>query len=190
MFSSRLQRLKYVHDRAFGGLEHRTDGWFLGFFARFVFASVLLVFFLNSGLTKIGDDGIFSISDGAYIQILPTVFEAHDYDSSEIATIPWGLIVAAGTWAEFILPVLVVLGLFTRLAALGMVVFVGVQTWVDISFHGADATTVGALFDRISNSLIADQRLLWLFPLVYLIVKGAGCISLDALLARYLRPAS
>lgn len=189
MLSAHLHRVRDIHDRAFASLEQRTDGWFLGLFARFVFASVLLVFFLNAGMTKIGDEGIFSISDGAYIQILPTVFEEYGYDSSEIPTVPWGLIVAAGTWAEFILPVLVVLGLFTRLAALGMIGFVAVQTWVDISFHHADATTVGAMFDRISNSLIADQRLLWLFPLVYLVVKGAGALSADALLARLRRSA-
>lgn len=123
-----LRRAANMRGGIFAGLEQKTDGWFLGLLARFVFASVLLVFFLNAGQTKFGDDGIFSISDGAYVQILPTVFEAHDYDSAAVPTIPWGLIVAAGTWAEFLLPVLVAIGLFTRLAALGMIVFVAVQS--------------------------------------------------------------
>ena len=37
-----------------------------------------------------------------------------------------------------------------------------------------DAGTIGALFDRFPDSVILDQRLLWIFPLAYLVVKGAG----------------
>jgi putative oxidoreductase len=77
-----------------------------------------------------------------------------------------------------------VLGLFTRLAALGMIVFIAVQSYVDIAFHGADATTIGALFDRFPDAVISDQRVLWLMPLLYLVIKGAGVVSIDHLLAR------
>ena len=42
--------------------------WLIPTLARFVFAAVLLVYFLNSGMTKLGDgiSGIWSPSAGAY----------------------------------------------------------------------------------------------------------------------------
>ena len=85
--------------------------------------------------------------------------------------------------AEFILPLLIVAGLLTRLSALGMIGFVVVQTIVDIAFHGAEA---GAWFDRQAIDLV-DQRFLWVFPLVLLVAFGAGRASLDELATR-LRP--
>ena len=55
---------------------------------------------------------------------------------------------AAGIYAGFILPVLIVAGSMTRLAALGMIGFIVVQSYVDVVFHHVDAATIGALFDR------------------------------------------
>ena len=89
-----------------------------------------------------------------------------------------------GTYSEFVLPLLIVVGLFTRLAALGMIGFVLVQSYVDIAVHKVGSQTAGAWFDRFSDGLIWDQRTLWVFLLLYLVVKGAGLISLDALLSR------
>lgn len=186
-----LRAAARLHDRAFGAVERALEPWFLGLAARLVFAAVLFGYYWSSALTKIGDGplGIFDITDGAYVQILPAVMEAHGYDASAIPVVPWGLIVAAGTYAEFLLPALIVLGLLTRPAALGMLVFVAVQSWVDVRFHGADAATLGALFDRQPGSVILDQRLLWAFLLVTLAVKGPGLVSLDAVLRRrLLRP--
>jgi hypothetical protein len=79
-----------------------------------------------------------------------------------------------GTWAEFILPALVVLGLFTRLAALGMIGFVLVLTWVDIMGHGAGPETIGAWFNNTSGDAILDQRAFWIFLLIVLVLRGAG----------------
>lgn len=185
-----LAALVRAHDRAFAAVERALEPWFLGLAARLVFAAVLFGYYWAGALTKIGDGvlGVFTISDGAYMQILPSVMEANGYDSSAIATFPWGLIVAAGTYAEFLLPVLIVLGLATRLSALGMLVFVAVQSWVDVAFHGVDAATIGALFDRLPGSAILDQRLLWAFLLLVLAVKGPGRASLDALLRPTLTP--
>ncbi len=168
--------------------EAVAEGWLLGLVARLVFAGVLLFYFWNSAATKIGPGlfGFLTISDGAYIQILPGAMEAAGYDASRLPAIPDGLIVVAGTYAEFVLPLLVVLGLFTRLSALGMMVFVLVQSVVDIIGHGADAETVGSLFDRVPDSQILDQRLLWGFLLLYLVVRGGGLVSLDGLLRRFL----
>ncbi|MEO3428255.1 DoxX family protein [Pelagibius sp. CAU 1746] len=168
--------------------EARLDGWFLGLTARFFFAAVLLVYYLNSAATKVGEGiaGFFSVGDNAYFQILPSVVEAYNYDASQVPFFPYDLIVIAGTYAEFILPILIVLGLFTRLAALGMIGFTLVQSYVDIAFHGVDAKTIGAWFDRFSDAAILDQRALWVFLLVYLVVKGAGAVSLDWVLGRKL----
>jgi putative oxidoreductase len=113
--------------------------------------------------------------------------EAVGYDASQIPAF-WRLVVLLGTWAEFILPALLLLGLLTRLAALGMIGFVLVQSYVDIVGHHADPTTIGAWFDAGSGSLILDQRAFWVFLLLYLVLRGAGPLSLDAILSRRQRP--
>jgi putative oxidoreductase len=148
--------------------------------ARFVFAAVLFGYFWASGLTKIGD-GVFSPSVGAYAQIFPRVFEAAGYDASQMSG--WQtMVVLAGTLAEFVLPILIVTGLFTRLAALGMVGFVVVQSLTDIVGHKAGPETVGAWFDRASDAAIMDQRAFWVLCLLILIGKGAGALSVDRVL--------
>jgi putative oxidoreductase len=161
-------------------LEAMLDGWFLGLLARLVFLAVLLPYYLNSALTKF--DGPFAIADSAYYQIALPVVDAAGGDVSAVSFFPWGLMVVLGSYGEFILPLLVVAGLFTRVAALGMIGFIIVQTLTDILVHNVDATTIGALFDRFPDSVILDQRLMWIFPLAYLAVKGAGLLSLDWLL--------
>ena len=181
-------RLKGLHDAVFGGVERGLDGWFLGLAARFVFAAVLWMYFLNSARTKVGEGvlGFFSIKDGAYYQIALPAVDAAGGDVAQVAFLPWGLMVFMGTYGEFVLPLLVVLGLFARIAALGMIAFIAVQTLVDVTLHQVGPETIGALFDRFPDSVIMDQRLLWLFPLVYVVVKGAGAVSLDALADRIL----
>ena len=155
---------------------------FLGLFARLVFAAVLFMYFFNAAKTKIGEGalGFLTITDGAYVQIFPKVFEEVGYDVTQIPFFPHTVIAYAGTYAEFILPILVVIGLFTRIAALGMIVFVFIQSYVDVFGHGK-VDELGAWFDGNSNALILDQRALWVFLLVYLVIRGAGAISLDYL---------
>lgn len=178
--------LTSLHGRVFGFLEAKLDGWFLGLLARLVFAAVLAIYYLHSAATKVGDGvtGFFSIGDNAYFQILPSVVEAYGYDASQVPFFPYDIIVFAGTYAEFVLPVLIVLGLFTRLAALGMIGFIVVQSYVDIAFHGVDAATIGSWFDRLPSAAILDQRAFWVFVLIYLVVRGAGALSLDAVLGK------
>lgn len=151
--------------------------WLLPTAARLVFAAVLFGYFWASAGTKL--EGVFTPSVGSYAQIFPKAFEAAGYDVSQLGL--WHkLVVLAGAWAEYLLPVLIVLGLFTRLAALGMAGFVVVQSLTDIMGHGAAA---GAWFDRASDALIADQRAFWMLLFLVLIVKGAGPLSADRLLA-------
>lgn len=156
--------------------------WLLPTLARFVLAATLLVYFWNSALTKVGD-GLFSPSLGAYAQIFPKAFEAVGYDITKVSGFQT-LVVLLGTWAEFALPALLLVGLLTRLAALGMIGFVVVQSLTDLYGHGGieHAATLGAWFDRLPDGVILDQRLFWVFVLVLLVVKGAGPLSLDRLL--------
>lgn len=185
-----IQQLTKAHNATFKLVERLTDGWFLGLLARFVFFGVLYFYFLNSFETKIGDGiaGFFSIQDSAYYQIALPAVDAAGGDVEAVPFLPWGLIVFLGTYTEFLLPLMIVLGLFTRIASAGMIGFIVVQTIVDITVHQVGPETVGALFDRFSDSLILDQRTLWIFPLIYLVVKGGGAVSLDGILAKLFKP--
>lgn len=152
--------------------------------ARLCFAGVLAGYYWSSALTKL--EGPFTPSVGAYAQIFPRALEAAGYDASALGIWAW-LVVLAGSYAEFILPALLILGAFTRLAALGMIGFIVVQSLTDIVGHGVDAGTIGRWFDSVPDALIVDQRALWLLPLVVVLSLGAGRISVDALL-RHWRP--
>ncbi|MCV6823814.1 MULTISPECIES: DoxX family protein [Halocynthiibacter] len=171
-----------LYNGVFSFIERLAGDWLLPTLARFTFAATLLFYFWGSAMTKLGDGflGFLSPSTGAYAQIFPKTFEAVNYDTSQLGVFHW-LVVMAGMYAEFILPALILLGLFTRLAAVGMIGFVIVQSLTDIYGHGA--TQYGAWFDRASDGVIMDQRLFWITTLVILVLKGAGPISLDRLLA-------
>lgn len=177
--------MKKLHTAIFGAIE-RND-WILPTLARLVFAGVLFSYFWVSAKTKLGDGimGIFQLSDSAYIQIFPKAVEAVGYDTSQLGILHY-LIAMGGTWAEFILPVLIVVGLLTRLSALGMIGFVAVQSIVDVTGHGVGGKDLGAWFDKASGALIADQRALWVLLLLILVIKGAGPLSFD----RALQPRS
>ncbi|WP_345741650.1 DoxX family protein [Roseovarius nanhaiticus] len=152
----------------------------------FSFAAVLFGYFWASGLTKLGDGalGLFKPALGAYAQIFPKAMEAAGYDVSQL-TFLHTAVVLAGTWAEFILPTLIVIGLATRLAALGMIGFIIVQSLTDLIGHGlwAEPDAVGRWFDRVPDAIIMDQRALWVFLLLVMVLKGAGPLSLDRLAA-------
>ncbi|KJZ20583.1 DoxX family protein [Loktanella sp. S4079] len=166
---------------------HRLGDALLPFLARFIFAAVLLFYFWNSAKTKLGDGifGFLSPSSGAYVQIFPRAMEAAGYDTSQLTIFHWA-VVTAGTLAEFILPLLILVGLMTRLAALGMIGFIIVQSLTDLFGHGgiAHAGTLGMWFDRLPDGLILDQRAFWVFCLLTLVFKGAGAISIDRLIFR------
>ena len=180
-----MNALFSLHNAIFGRLE-RGD-WLLPTLARFVFAATLLMYFWVSALTKLsgGFRGIFVPADGAYAQVFPRTFEAVGYDIDALGVYHW-VVVVASTWTELILPALIVLGLLTRVSALGMIVFIIVQTLTDLYAHGsmADPKTLGAWFDRFPDSVIMDQRAFWIMLLLILVFKGAGPLSLDAALRR------
>ncbi|WP_417603007.1 DoxX family membrane protein [Primorskyibacter flagellatus] len=180
-----MNTLMTLHNQVFERVE-RLDG-LLPLLARFLFAAILLPYFWASAATKLGD-GLFGFlfpASGAYAQIFPKAFEAANYNTDNLGVFHW-LVVVAGTWAELLLPLLIVLGLATRLAALGMIGFIAVQSLTDLYGHGgiAHEGTLGAWFDRAPDALILDQRALWTFLLVLLIIKGAGLLSVDRALFR------
>lgn len=179
-----IRALGSLHDHIFNGIE-RASVQVMTTLARLVFAAVLLFYYWNSALTKLGDGilGFLFPSDGAYIQIFPRAVEAAGYDFSKLGTFHW-LVAVAGTWAEFLLPFAIVVGLFTRLAALGMIGFIVVQSLTDLYGHGGitHEGTLGAWFDRLPDSIVLDQRAFWIFLLLYLTFHGGGPLSLDRLL--------
>jgi len=178
-----MQFLIRLHDSIFASITKLLAPWFLATTARISFTSVLLLFFWSSGKTKIGES-IFTPSFGAYAQIFPVKFESLGYDESLMSRLDT-LVVLLGTYAEFILPAMIALGLFTRLASVGMIGFIIMMSIVDITGHQADATTIGQMFDRVPYGLILDQRLLWIFVLLVLTIKGGGPLSLDYILMRF-----
>ncbi|MBY6006340.1 DoxX family membrane protein [Salipiger bermudensis] len=187
-----MTRLIPLYRRATAELEAHTQG-LLPLFARLTFAATLLGYFWASARTKLGDGvlGFLSPSTGAYAQIWPRQFEAVGYDAGQLGLFHWA-VTAAGTWAEFLLPLLIVVGFATRLAALGMIGFITVQSLTDLYGHGgiAHPETLGAWFDRVPDALILDQRLLWMLIFLTLVLKGGGWLALDRLVARRLAPAA
>ena len=171
-----------LHNSIFDRLETMLGPWLLPTLARFTFAATLLIYFWNSARLKIGEGvfGFFDISR-AYGQIFPKAFEAAGYDDEAMSGFQW-LVSLAGTWAEFILPLLILIGLFTRIAALGMIGFIMMQSLTDIYGHMAEK--YGVWFDRLSDGVIMDQRLFWVTILMILVVRGAGPLSLDRLMQR------
>ena len=164
-------------------VDVRSSAWLVPTLARLVFAGVLLVYFWRSAAVKLGDGlfGFINPTPGAYVQVFPKAMEAVGYDQSQLSILHT-LVVIAGTWGELLLPLLIIVGFLTRLAALGMIAFVVVQSIVDIYGHGVGGKDLGTWFDSTSGSLILDQRSFWMFLFLIILLKGAGPISLDRFL--------
>ena len=179
-----MSRLVSIYLSAARGLDRLGDAM-LPTLARLLFAAILFGYYWNSAKTKLGDGffGFLAPSDGAYFQIFPRVAESVGYDFSQLGTFHWAVVVA-GTWAEFLLPVLIAIGLASRFAALAMIGFICVQSWVDVFGHGLGGADIGGWFDRVPSALILDQRAFWIFVLIVPVLRGSGPISVDWLLSR------
>ncbi|MGI9370279.1 MAG: DoxX family protein [Ruegeria sp.] len=162
------------HNNVLGRLD-RSSEMLTPTLARLVFAAVLLVYYWNSAMLKI-DGSIFSPSAGAFGQIFPKAAEAVLYDVTQM-NIFQRIVIFLGTVAEFVLPALIVIGLLTRLSALAMIGFIWVQTLVDVAGHGV---SLGGLFDNAVT--LMDQRTMWTFLLLVLVINGAGPLSADRVL--------
>ena len=112
--------------------------------------SIAAIFFL-SGRTKV--EGFLTITDGAY-----ELFRS-EY---KLPLIPPELAAHLAAYAEHLFPVLLVLGLFTRLAAMALL---GITVTIQL-FVYPDAW---------------PTHLSWAALLLYLIGRGAGALSVDRL---------
>lgn len=110
------------------------------------------VVFWQSGRTKV--EGVFSIADSTWF-----LFE-HEY---ALPVIPFEWAAVLATVAEHALPILLILGLFTRFAALGLFImtltiqlFVYPDAWIT---HGLWAAALLALMARGPGALSVDRLL-------------------------------
>ena len=158
----------------FSWLERAIGPWLMPTLARFVFIAVFFYYYWNSAGTKLDD--IFTPTAGAFGQIFPKAAEAVLWDLEQASLLQKSIMVSAA-WAEYALPALILVGLATRLAALGMIGFVLAQSYVDVVGHGAK---LGAWFDNVATGSILDERTLWFFLFVFMVFRGAGPISADA----------
>jgi len=113
--------------------------------------------FWRSGRTKIEDGTLFSISDTTYFLF------AEEYSG---VPLPSDFAAVMATISEHLFPILLVIGLFTRLSALALLgmtlviqIFVYPEAWWQV-------------------------HILWAAMCLVLIARGAGQFSLDALLTR------
>ena len=88
-----MTRLLSLYDAAARACEAAAP-WLIPSLARLVFAGVLLMYYLNSGLSKFGEGvlGLFRPDAGAYVTIFPKAMEAANYDVSQLTVFHWGTI--------------------------------------------------------------------------------------------------
>ena len=139
-----MTALARIHDR----VSTAIPDWPLAFLLRL---GVAVPFFL-SGRTKV--EGLLTITPSTRYLF------AEEY---RVPLLPSDFAATLATYAEHALPVLLVLGLFTRSAALGLL----------------GMTLVIQLFVIPGGW---PTHLLWAGPLVYLVARGPGTASLDRLL--------
>ncbi len=123
------------------------------FFVRVVLAGV----FWRSGRTKVEEGSLLDITDTTYFLF------SEDYSG---VPLPSDLAAVMATYSEHLFPVLLVLGLFTRLSAFALLM----MTMVIQIFVYPDAWW--------------PVHSLWAALALVLIMRGAGTISLDAPLVR------
>ena len=137
-----------VFDPAVALIERALPQWALSLIIRFGIAAV---FFL-SGRTKV--DGLLHITDSTYY-----LFET-EY---RVPLIPSDIAAHLATYSEHLFPILIVLGLATRLSALALL---GMTLVIEVFVYPLGWPT----------------HLLWAGLLLYLFRFGAGPVSLDRLL--------
>lgn len=113
--------------------------------------AIAAVFFL-SGRTKV--EGVLNITDGTYFLF------AEEY---RVPLIPSDIAAHLATYAEHLFPVLIVLGLATRVSALALL---GMTIVIEVFVYPLGWPT----------------HLMWAALLLYLIRFGAGAFSLDRIL--------
>ena len=143
-----MTSVRVVYNRVAVKLDDLVSHALLATVARVSMASL----FLQSGRTKV--DGWLHVSDGAV-----ELFR----DEYKLPVLSPELAAHVAAYAEHLFPVLLVLGLFTRLSALALL---GMTTVIEV-FVYPDAW---------------PTHLSWAGLLLYLVARGAGPISMDRLL--------
>ncbi|MES9813179.1 MAG: DoxX family protein [Candidatus Thiodiazotropha sp.] len=134
--------------RLFDFIGRSIPEWGIALLARGAIAYT----FWSSGRSKVS--GFLDISDSTFL-----LFE-HEYG---VPLIPPNIAAHMATYAEHLFPILLVLGLFTRFAALSLLI----MTAVIQLFVYPDAWNV---------------HMWWALAMLYLIRHGGGLVSLDRLL--------
>ena len=147
-----MQRVLTPYDRLTDRLASRLPESLALLLTRVALAGI----FWRSGRTKVEEGSALSISDNAYF-----LFE-YEYTGLPI---PADIAAPMATYAEHLFPILLVLGLFTRFAALSLLV----MTLVIQFFVYPDAWWT--------------THIVWVAMAAVLVSRGAGAISLDAPLA-------
>lgn len=146
-------RIVALYDRTVDWLAGRIPEGFVLLFMRVVLAGI----FWRSGQTKIVEGTWFTISENTFY-----LFQ----DEYSGVPLPSDLAAVMATVSEHLFPILLVLGLFTRLSALallGMTLVIQIFVYPDAWWQ---------------------VHSLWAAMTLVLIVRGGGWLSLDALLAR------
>lgn len=143
-----MTSVRGVYNRVAVKLDDLVSHALLATVARVSMASL----FLQSGRTKV--DGWLHVSDGAV-----ELFR----DEYKLPVLSPELAAHVSAYAEHLFPILLVLGLFTRLSALALL---GMTTVIEV-FVYPDAW---------------PTHLSWAGLLLYLVARGAGPISMDRLL--------
>lgn len=143
--TSALRKLTTAYNTAADRVSTLISGTLLALIARVALAAI---FFL-SGRTKV--DGLLTVNDSAY-----TLFR----DEYKVPLIPPEFAAHMATYAEHFLPILLVMGLFTRFAALSLF---GMTLVIQIFVYPSAWPT----------------HLSWAALMLYLAGRGGGRLSLD-----------
>lgn len=142
-----------IYNRIVAAIASRIPESLMLFFVRVVFAGI----FWRSGQTKIEPGSWFTISDNTWF-----LFQ-EEYNG---VPLPPNLAAVMATVSEHLFPILLVLGLFTRLSALALL---GMTMVIQIFVYPEAWWT---------------EHSLWVAMALVLVVRGGGDFALDAPLAR------
>ncbi len=148
-----LQKLTRPYDRAVALLSGRFAESIALIFVRIALA----VIFWLSGRTKVEEGSLLTVSENAIYQFSEEPF-------SNVPLLPSEFAAYLTTYAEHFLPILLVLGLFTRLSALALL----------------GMTLVIQLF--VFPEAWWQVHIIWVALTLILITRGGGRFSLDAVL--------
>lgn len=149
-----MQALTQSYDRVTLWLSGKWPEAIMLLFVRVTLAGI----FWRSGRTKIEEGSLLTISEN-------TLYQFADDPFNKLPLLPPEFAAHLTTYCEHLFPILVVLGLFTRLSALALF---GITMVIQI-FIFPDAWW--------------PVHSLWVALALVLILRGGGMVSLDALLA-------